>query len=156
MIKEQTLSKHATISLARYTAAFAPYTLTVLRIFVGITFLLHGLPKLMGMAFIVGLFTNWGIPAPGIFAPLVTALEVLGGLLLIAGLATRWVSLLFIVEMIVTTLVVKLPRVGFIAVPSQPGTGAELDLLLLVVSLVLLAHGSGMLSVEHNLLKREL
>jgi len=84
------------------------------------------------------------------------ALEVGGGLLLIAGLATRWVSIFYLIEMTVTTLLVRLPNFGFIAPSGRPGVGAELDLLLLACVLLLLAHGSGPLSVERNLLNREL
>jgi|RhiMetdeSRZDD1v2_1073273.scaffolds.fasta_scaffold97147_2 putative oxidoreductase len=156
MIKGQTVSAGDTVGLKRYTDAFAPYALAIMRVLVGITFLLTGLPKLANPGGFTGFLTSLGIPLPGFFALIVIALEVGGGLLLIAGLATRWVSLLYIIEMIVTTLLVKLPRLGFIAPQGQPGVGAELDLLLLVCALVLLTHGSGALSVERNILKREL
>jgi len=156
MIEGQTVSVRDTVGLKRYTDALAPYALTIMRVLVGITFLLMGLPKLGNPGGFTGFLTSLGIPLPGFFALIVIALEVGGGLLLIAGLATRWVSLLYIIEMTVTTLLVKLPRIGFIAPQGQPGVGAELDLLLLACALVLLTHGSGALSVERNILKREL
>jgi putative oxidoreductase len=156
MIKGQSLPQQETIrtvGLARYTTAFAPYTLTILRILVGITFLLHGLPKLSGLEGFTGFVASLGFPLPGFFAILVAALEVGGGLLLILGLATRWVSLLLMVQMLITTLLVKLPNAGFI---NQQQAGAELDLLLAAAALVLLAFGPGPLSVERNVLKREM
>jgi putative oxidoreductase len=156
MIKGQTVSTRESVGLKRYTDAFAPYALTALRVLVGITFLLNGLPKLGNLNGFTGFVASLGFPVPGFFAAVVVALEVVGGLLLIAGLATRWVSLLFAIEMLVTTLLVKLPRLGFIAPQGQPGVGAELDLLLMVCALLLLTHGSGPLSVERNVLKREL
>jgi putative oxidoreductase len=156
MIKGQTVSTRESVGLKRYTDAFAPYALTALRVLVGITFLLNGLPKLGNLNGFTGFVASLGFPVPGFFAIVVAALEVVGGLLLIAGLATRWVSLLFAIEMLVTTLLVKLPRLGFIAPQGQPGVGAELDLLLLVCALVLLCFGPGQLSVERNVLKREL
>jgi uncharacterized membrane protein YphA (DoxX/SURF4 family) len=113
MIKGQSLSQQETVQtggLARYTTAFAPYALTILRALVGITFLLHGLPKLSGLEGFTGFVGSLGIPLPGFVAILIVALEVGGGLLLILGLATRWVSLLFALEMLVTTLLVKLPN----------------------------------------------
>ena len=155
MINDSTALRRETVGLRRYTDALAPYAHTFLRVLVGITFLLHGLPKLQGMAGFAGFLTSLGVPAPGLFAFLVTALEVGGGLLLILGLATRWVSLLFVIEMLVTTLLVKLPNAGFIA-PQDGGSGAELDLLLLAAALILLTQGSGPLSIERNVLKREL
>jgi putative oxidoreductase len=155
MVNESTTLRRETIGLKRYTDALAPYAHTILRVLVGIIFLLHGLPKLQGLAGFTGFLTSLGVPAPGVFAFLVTALEVGGGLLLILGLATRWVSLLFVIEMLVTTLLVKLPNAGFIA-PQGGGSGAELDLLLLAAALILLTQGSGPLSIERNVLKREL
>jgi putative oxidoreductase len=155
MVNESTTLRRETVGLKRYTDALAPYAHTFLRVLVGITFLLHGLPKLQGLAGFTGFLTSLGVPAPGVFAFLVTALEVGGGLLLILGLGTRWVSLLFVIEMLVTTLLVKLPNAGFIA-PQGGGSGAELDLLLLAAALILLTQGSGPLSIERNVLKREL
>jgi uncharacterized membrane protein YphA (DoxX/SURF4 family) len=58
--------------------------------------------------------------------------------------------------MTVTTLLVKLPNLGLIAPQGKPGVGAELDLLLLVCALILLTQGGGAISVERNVLKREL
>jgi putative oxidoreductase len=156
MFKGQTVSTRESLSLKRYTDAFAPYALTILRVLVGITFLLNGLPKFGNISGFTGFVASLGVPLPGFFGIFIPVLEVVGGLLLIAGLATRWVSLLFAIEMLVTTLLVKLPRLGFIAPQGQPGVGAELDLLLLVCALLLLTHGSGPLSVERSVLKREL
>jgi putative oxidoreductase len=157
MIREQSVPRRESVGLKRYADALAPYTLTILRVLVGITFLLHGLPKfgdnLVGFT---GFVASLGVPAPGFFAIVVAVLEVGGGLLLIAGLAVRWVSLLFVIEMLVATLLFKLPNLGFIAPPNAPTAGAELDLLLLVSALVLFAHGPGPLSVERDILKREL
>ena len=155
MTEEQIGASQEPISLKRYTAAFAPYTLTILRFLVGFTFLMHGLPKIPGLGAFSAYLPTIGVPLPSFFAVIVAALEVGGGLLLIAGFATRWVSIFYVIEMIVTILRVKLPNVGFIA-PTNLGAGAELDLLLLACALVLLAHGSGPLSVEHNLLEYEL
>ena len=156
MIKGQTVSTRETLGLKRYTDAFAPYALTIMRVLVGITFLLMGLPKLGNPGGFTGFLASLSVPLPGFFAVIVIALEVGGALLLLAGLGTRWISLLYTIEMTVTTLLVKLPRLGFIAPQGQPGVGAELDLLLLACALVLLCFGAGQLSIERNLLKREL
>jgi putative oxidoreductase len=149
-------SRQETAGLRRYTDAIAPYTIPLLRILVGITFFLTGLPKLGNLAGFTGFVSSLGLPLPGFIAVIVAVMEVVGGLLLIVGLGTRWVSLWFIFEMIVTTLLVKMPNMGFIAPQGKPGVGAELDLLLLFSALVLLAHGSGRLSIEQDVLKREL
>jgi len=156
MINESTTLRRETVGLRRYADALAPYAVTVLRILVGITFLLTGLPKAQNFAGFTGFVASLGFPLPVAFAALIVALEVAGGLLLIVGLGTRWVSALYMVEMLVTTLLVKMPNMGFIATQGKPGVGAELDLLLLAGAFILLTHGSSRLSIEHDLLKREL
>lgn len=80
-------------------------------------------------------------------APLITALEIGGGLLLIIGLGTRIVALLFALEMIGTTLLVKVDM-GLIA---QGGAGAELDLAMLAGSLAILFLGPGKLAVDNKI-----
>ncbi len=149
-------TQRETAGLRRYTDAIAPYAIPLLRILVGITFFLTGLPKLTNLAGFTGFLTSLGLPLPGFLAVIVAVMETVGGLLLIVGLGTRWVSLWYVFEMIVTTLLVKMPNMGFIAAQGKPGVGAELDLLLLVSALVLLTHGAGRLSIEHDVLKREL
>jgi putative oxidoreductase len=156
MVNDSTTFSREAVGLRRYSAALAPYTLTVLRVLVGLTFLLMGLPKVQGFAGFTGFVARLGFPVPVAFAAIVVALEVIGGLLLIVGLGVRWVSILFVIEMTVTTLLVKLPQLGFIAPANKPGVGAELDLLLFGSALVLLAHGAGQLSIERNILRREL
>lgn len=72
----------------------APYAAALLRIAQGVLFLAHGaVLKLgtFGLAGTMGYFASIGYPA-GLGAVVIAA-EILGGLALIAGLATRWVSL---------------------------------------------------------------
>jgi uncharacterized membrane protein YphA (DoxX/SURF4 family) len=59
--------------------------------------------------------------------------------------------------MLITTFVVKALRgTPLIVGGGQPGTGYELDLVLLAGAFVLFVLGSGPLSIERNVLKREL
>jgi len=141
--------------IKKYMEPLAPYVPTVLRILVGLIFLLHGLPKWQGLDGFAGFLGSLGVPLTGLFAFLVALLETGGGLLLIIGLGTRWVALLFVIEMILTTLLYKV-NIGFISPTATPGVGAELDLLLLVCAFALAVLGSGPLSVEQNVLRREL
>jgi putative oxidoreductase len=87
-----------------------------------------------------------GLPAE--MALPVGLLEVIGGIALLAGALTRVASILFIIEMIGSTIVAKLSR-GFVG-------GYELDLLLMAISISLLLTGPGRISVEWDVLKREL
>ena len=71
-------------------------------------------------------------------------LEFFGGLLLIFGLLTRWVSVLLIIEMLVAFFKVHLKQ-GFII--SQQAYGYEFILLILAALVVVLAIGAGKLSL---------
>jgi uncharacterized membrane protein YphA (DoxX/SURF4 family) len=138
------------------TGGLTPFTLTVLRVVVGVTFLLTGLPRLQNTAGFITFVGSQGIPAPEILGWLPLVLEPVGGILLILGIGTRWLGLYFVLEMLITTIVVKAAHGTPFIVTGRPGVGFELDLLLLGGALVLMALGSGQLSLEHNVLKRKL
>ena len=138
------------------TGGLAPFTLTVLRVIVGVTFVLMGVGKIQNPAGFISFVGSQGIPAPEILGWLPIILEPVGGVLLILGIGTRWLGLYFVLEMLITTIVVKAAHGTPFIVSGRPGVGFELDLLLLGGAFVLLALGSGQLSVEHNVLKREL
>ena len=69
------------------------YAATLLRVSLGIMFLAHGLLKVFVFTLpgTVGFFEKVGFP--GLLAYPVVAFELVGGLMLIAGLFTRWVAL---------------------------------------------------------------
>ena len=139
------------------TKRYTPSATTVLRLIVGVTFLLGGLPRIQNPAGFIGFVTSLGFPIPGILAWFPIIMEPLGGLLLILGLGTRWVSLYFVVEMFITAVVVKAAHgTPFIQAAEKTGTGFELDLLLLGGALMLVVLGSGQASIERLVLKREL
>jgi putative oxidoreductase len=126
-------------------SAFAPLPI---RIMAGIAFIIHGLPKFENLQGTQGFFASVGIPAD--LALLIGLLEVIGGVLLIVGLLTRIASILFIIEMIGAILVVK-------AGNSFTGEGGyEVDLLLMTISISLLLSGPGRVSIERDILKREI
>lgn len=133
---------------------YGPYALLILRLVVGLVFVLHGYPKFRNLGALAGFFGGLGIPLPGIMAPWVAVLETFGGLALIAGVLTRYVGVLLAIEMVVTTLIFKLPTLGLIAPTDRPGAGAELDLLLLAGSLTIAALGPGAMSIEERMGKR--
>src|SRR5882672_8547416 len=87
---------------------------TVLRVVVGIVFLVHGWQKLfqMGLPAVTGMFTQINIPLPAISAPVVTFVELLGGAALVLGLLTTWAAALLAIDMVGAILLVHL-RNGF-------------------------------------------
>lgn len=125
---------------------FTHYGPLPLRIFAGITFIAHGLPKFEDVAGTQGFFGTVGIP-PELVVP-IGLLEVIGGIFLLVGVLTRITSALLVMDMIGAILIVKLSK-GFVG-------GYELDLLLLAMALSLILTGPGRISIEWDILKREL
>lgn len=137
--------------LAPATVGLVPYAPLILRVVAGVTFVVYGWNKLQNPAGFEGFVTELGFPAPAILAWFVLLLELVGGAALIVGLLVRPIALLFAIEMIVTSISVKL-ALGF---APQGATGIELDLVLLGVSLALLILGAGRASVDEDVLHRE-
>jgi len=124
------------------------YGITILRIITGIIFLAHGLQKLLGfgLAGTTGFLDSLGVPAAGIMAPLLIAVEVGGGLALILGLFSRYAVLALAIDMLVALLTVHLPNGFFVG-----DGGYEFVLLLLIANLALLFLGSGALALDNLL-----
>ena len=137
----------------RATAGLAPYAPTILRLFAGFVFLQYGLNKLPNPDGFAGFVGSLGVPASTGVAWFVIGLEILGGIALIVGLLVRPVALLFLIEMTVTSLLVKLER-GI--APAEGGAGLELDLMLWAVALALVILGAGKLSIDRDVIRRDL
>ena len=80
----------------------ARYGLAILRIVLGIAFIVHGWSKLSGgVDGVAGFFGGTlGIPAPGLMAWIVTIVELVGGLLLTVGALTQIVGILLVLDML--------------------------------------------------------
>lgn len=137
----------------RRLSAYDGYAPLLLRLGVGLVFFFAGLGKLLGgIDGVAGFFGSLGIPLPGLMAPFITFLELLGGLALIVGVLTRLISLLFIGNMLVAIVTARLP-----AAMEAPNIAAgfnefRLELLLALVSASLVLLGAGKLSVDAGLL----
>jgi putative oxidoreductase len=117
-----------------------------IRILAGITFIAHGLPKFEDIAGTQGFFGSIGLP-PELVLP-IGLLEVIGGIALIIGVLTRIAAALLIIDMIGAIILVKISK-GFVG-------GYEFELLLIGISLSLLLTGPGRISIEWDVLKREI
>jgi putative oxidoreductase len=126
------------------TAAFRTDTgLLVLRLVVGVTFLLHGLDKLGGLDGVEMFFDSLGIPAPGFMATLVALTETVGGVLLIVGLLTPVAGIALAIDMLVAGLTAHADKGFFV----DKG-GYELVLLLGTGCVALLIAGAGRFSAD--------
>lgn len=129
-----------------YSHKLLAYGPLPIRLLAGITFLAHGLPKFENIAGTQGFFGSIGLP-PELALP-IGLLEVIGGIFLLVGVITRIAAALFIINMIGAIFLVKLPD-GFVG-------GYELELLLIAISISLLLAGPGRISIEWDILKREI
>jgi len=117
-----------------------------IRIMVGVGFMAHGYPKLNNIGGTGEFFAHTGLP-PELALP-IALLEFFGGLVLVLGVLTRISSALLIAEMIGAILTVKISK-GFVG-------GYELDLLFVAGATSLLITGPGRISIEHDIIKREI
>ncbi|RIX49366.1 DoxX family protein [Paenibacillus nanensis] len=116
----------------------------IMRVVLGIIFVFHGADKLqMGLSNVEAWFSSIGIP--GFLAYVVTVLELVGGILLILGLFTRYVSGLFVMMLIGAIVTAKLPA-GLLG--NGQSAGYELDLAFILVSLYLAVADQSPLSVD--------
>src|SRR4051812_23051752 len=85
----------------------APPSTIAIRLMAGGVFFWEGLLKFVYVNQGVGRFTKLGMPMPELLAPAIGVLEIGGGLLLMAGLLTRFISVVFMIEMMVAILSTK-------------------------------------------------
>lgn len=126
------------------------YGLLVIRIVLGIVMVAHGGQKLFtyGYAGVAGSMGQMGLPAPQVAAALIIAVEFFGGLLMLAGLFTRYVGAAFAFAMTIASVQVHLPN-GFF----MPG-GYELTMTLGAVALGLALTGAGRFAADAYLAKK--
>jgi putative oxidoreductase len=122
--------------------------LLIARIGLGVVFIAHGWQKLVtnGVDGTAGFFASVGVPLPTVSAWFATLVELVGGGLLVLGLAVPVAGLLLAVDMIGAWLFVHRGSGVFVA-----DGGWELVLALGVGSLVLAAVGAGRYSIDHLL-----
>ncbi len=119
----------------------------VIRVVVGIIFVVHGWMKVgMGIAGTAGFLASLGIPAASVFAVLLIIGEVVGGIALILGVATRFWAAVGVIISVVALVTVHLSK-GFLI----SNGGYEFILLIGAVMVSLLVMGAGKYSVDAKL-----
>jgi putative oxidoreductase len=129
--------------------------LALLRIAVGVVLFVHGLPKVFpipggGPMLNAQMFESVGL-VPGLpWAVGSGAIETLGGLLIVAGGFTLWVSLLLIIDTAVIAWKFHVALGLFVNWQTAPGAGHgfEFHLLLICALLCLVLAGPGALSLD--------
>lgn len=136
-----------------------PASILLLRLMAGGVFFWEGILKFVYTNQGVGRFTKLGFPFPEMMANFVATTEIIGGLLLLFGLFTRFTSSYFIAEMIVAILSTKValyfgtsplplppapPQVGFWAVLHE----IRSDYAQILTCSFLLLQGAGRKSLD--------
>jgi len=140
--------------LRKILATSNDWTLTVLRLVMGVAFFAHGSQKVLGwfggygFSATMGFFTHvMHIPAP--FAFLAICAEFLGGIGLIVGALGRIAAFGIACNMVIAVLMVHAPNGLFMNwTGQQKGEGFEYHLLALAIALVLMVKGSGAFSID--------
>jgi putative oxidoreductase len=136
------------MDLRKYLASNASAAVILIRVVVGGVFLSEGIQKfLFPSALGVGRFEKIGIPIPEVMAPLIGAVEIIGGLLLLAGFLTRLASIPLIINMLVAITTTKIPillKSGFWAMAHE----ARVDFAMLLGCTFLLLEGAGPWSLD--------
>jgi putative oxidoreductase len=137
-----------------------PSSIFLIRLMTGGVFFSEGLLKFVYVNQGVGRFTKIGIPYPEFSAHFVGCFEMVGGLLLICGLLTRFISLPFIFQMIVAVLTTKIALylgtspLPLPPAPPQVGVWAVLheirsDYAQIMTCVFLALAGPGKISLAH-------
>src|SRR5471030_662588 len=92
----------------QYPPVTGPSSIIIIRLMAGTVFFFEGMLKFLYVNQGVGRFTKLGFPFPEETANIIATGEIIGGLLLLFGLFTRYISLYFILQMIVAVLSTKI------------------------------------------------
>jgi putative oxidoreductase len=147
-------------SLVRFYSRFAaavsylqsPFLLAV-RLYWGWQFAQTGWGKLHNIGKITGFFASLNIPFPSVSAHFISGLELIGGILLILGLGSRFISLLLACNMFVAYWTAD--HEALTSIFSDPGKFYVADpYTFLFASLMILIFGAGLFSLDELLARR--
>jgi putative oxidoreductase len=121
--------------------------LLAIRLYWGWQFVQTGLGKLRNLPRVVDFFTSLNIPFPWLNAHFVAGLEFFGGMLLIVGLFSRPISLLFTGSMLVAYWTAE--HQALVSIFSDPGKFYTADsYTFLFAALLIFVFGPGLFSLD--------
>jgi uncharacterized membrane protein YphA (DoxX/SURF4 family) len=134
----------------------APSATLLIRLAVGAVFLSEGIQKFVFPDRLgSGRFETIGIPAPDITAPFVGIVEIVCGVLVLAGLATRLAAIPLIIDMVVAIATTKIPILwgDSASIPDASGFWdfaheSRTDFAMLLGAIFLLVVGAGRWSLD--------
>lgn len=126
--------------------------LLVLRLVLGAVLIAHGAQKVFafGLGGTAESFAQMGVPLAVVAGPFVAFLELLGGVAIVVGAATKIIGVLVAIQMAVALFLVHLPGGFFV-----DGGGIEFVLLIGGAALALALTGAGRYSVDGAIAGRQ-
>lgn len=128
-------------NLPHYAALFG-------RALLALIFIVSGWGKITGFAGTAGYIASKGLPLPEVMAAGAIAVELLGGLALLAGFKARWAALALFLFLIPTTLIFHNP----VGLTGQEAQGQMIHLMknlaIMGGMLMVFAFGPGRYSVD--------
>lgn len=128
---------------------FSEWAPVIIRVALGVVFIMHGAQKLFG-AFggpgiegVVGFVGSLGFTPALFWAWTLALVEFIGGVLLVAGVFVRSIAFLIAIDMIVAWMMVHGSKGFFVG-----SGGYEFVFVLLAMSLAVMLHGSDKMSVS--------
>jgi putative oxidoreductase len=86
--------------MRRYLPVNLDLALLILRLVLAAVLLYHGLPKLMNFGATVGAYQSMNVPAPSVTAGFSLIAEVVGGILILLGIAVDIAAILVVIDML--------------------------------------------------------
>jgi len=123
------------------------------RIALAMIFITSGFGKLTGFSGTAGYIASKGVPLPEIAAALAVLIELGGGLAILAGWMTRWISIFFVIFLIVISPIFH--NYWTMEGPARMTNQIMFwkNVSILGGFLLLFAFGPGRLSIDHNRLR---
>jgi len=134
--------------LENLSRAIRPWTLTALRVVVGVVMAAHGWAKLTDYGSWLSNLDAMGMPYPEIAAPLAVTAELVGGVALAIGALTPVAAGGVLSTMLVAIFLLHLPNGLF----AKDG-GFEYPLVMAAAALFFMTRGAGRFSVDSAILR---
>ncbi len=127
--------------------------LLFVRVYWGLQLSQNGWGKLHNLGRVTEFFSSLGLPAPGPTAVFISTVELLGGLLLVIGLFSRFIGLVLSIDMLMAYIMAD--REALFAIFSDPGKFYVADpYTFLFAALLILIFGPGRIALDTYLLHR--
>lgn len=132
-----------------------PSWVILIRFLIALVFVGEGIQKfLFPQVLGVGRFVKIGIPAPEIMAPFVGTVEIVGGLLVLLGLFTRFAAFALTINISVAIITTKIPMLfkdGIWPMLHE----SRVDFSMFLGCIFLLIVGGGFSSIDHKLSEKK-